>query len=80
MALVVGCSAPTDVTIAHVCKHDSECGSRFCSDAGVCMLDCYKDSDCLGPEKGGQCNAQGRCVYPIDASAPPLGKSDDGIQ
>src|SRR4051812_9663891 len=54
------------------CKVDVDCGGRgYCTEAGICRRDCYVDDHCIGPQLGGQCNQQGKCIQPADASGPP---------
>lgn len=53
------------------CKVDVDCGNRgYCTEAGICRRDCYVDDHCIGPQLGGQCNQQGKCIQPADASGP----------
>ena len=68
-----GCASPADTgTPQHVCKRDLDCGDHhYCSAAAVCTADCFNDTDCLGPARESQCNAQGRCIDAVDASPPP---------
>jgi hypothetical protein len=55
------------------CNVDIDCAGRgYCSEAGICRRDCYVDEHCIGPQLGGQCNQQGKCIQPpVDAGEPP---------
>jgi hypothetical protein len=71
---VSGCGSSADANDAgpRTCLRDLDCGDhRYCSAGSICRTDCFVDTDCLGPTKTAQCNAQGRCVETdLDAMAP----------
>jgi hypothetical protein len=61
------------------CMRDADCGSQaYCTEALVCRTDCYVDADCIGPGRGAQCNAQGRCIAPVPDGGIPLGDDVGG--
>ena len=68
-----GCASTADAGAGpRVCKKDLDCGDhQYCTLAGVCRTDCFKDTDCVGPFPDSQCNAQGRCIDSVDAAEPP---------
>jgi hypothetical protein len=73
VVLFVGCSDPTQPSNdpPAECKVDVDCAGRgYCTEAGICRRDCYVDEHCIGPQLGGQCNQQGKCIQPADASGP----------
>jgi hypothetical protein len=54
------------------CKIDVDCEGRgYCTEAGICRRDCYIDDHCIGPQLGGQCNQQGKCIQPPVEAGPP---------
>lgn len=78
---LLGCSdpQPVDNTPPKPCVVDADCAGRgYCTDAGICRRDCYVDEHCIGPGLGAQCNAQGKCISPVDAAAPPHDETGPG--
>lgn len=73
VATTNGCSNSTEPAAGpRSCKKDSDCGhGQYCTEASQCRADCFTDRDCMGPYPDAQCNAQGRCIFPVDASTPP---------
>jgi hypothetical protein len=73
LILALGCSDPKPASNdpPKICKLDADCAGRgYCTEAGICRRDCTVDAHCIGPGLGGQCNAQGKCIEPVDASPP----------
>ncbi|MGZ3420704.1 MAG: hypothetical protein ACXWUG_17865 [Polyangiales bacterium] len=78
--VVGGCSDPKPPSNdpPKACKLDVECEGRgYCTEAGICRRDCYVDEHCIGPGLGGQCNSQGKCIEPADASGPSTESGSD---
>lgn len=74
VALAPACSEPAEPSNEppRPCAIDYDCGpGRYCTESAICRRDCYVDQHCFGPARRAQCNAQGRCVEPVDPTPPP---------